>query len=107
MPIGLEQSAESSVLRLDGVIDISCAAELKTVLLQALGQGRAVRVSLEGVTGLDVTAVELLWAAEREARRSSVLFTLTGEASEQVSAALRHAGFDEFPVPAHARPVRG
>lgn len=46
MPIALEQNEESSLIRLKGVIDISSAAELKLLLLEALKCGNEVSVSL-------------------------------------------------------------
>ncbi len=102
MPIALEQCEESSLVRLVGVIDISCAAELKTLLLQALGSGNEVRVSLDQTSYLDVTAIQLLWAATREANRAGARFVLKGEVPEPVSIALCAAGFPEFPVPTDA-----
>jgi anti-anti-sigma regulatory factor len=95
----LEHREESTVLGLEGVIDIASAAELKTALLEALKRGNAVRVTLDSNADLDVTAIQLLWAAEREAKASSVRFVLDGQAPEPVSAALREAGFERFPVP--------
>ena len=62
----------------------AAAAELKAVLLQALDSGKTVRVSLEAATYLDVTAIELLWAAEREAIKRGVGFTLAEPAPEGV-----------------------
>lgn len=103
MPVTLEQSEKLSLIRLEGAVDIASAADLKKVLLEALESGTEVRVSLEGATDLDVTAVELLWAAEREAGRSSVTFALAGEAPERVTAALIHAGFEKFPVSVDTR----
>lgn len=93
MPVTLEQSEKSNVIRLDGAIDIALAAELKKLLLQALGSGREVSVALDGATELDVTAVQLLWAARRQAQVSGVSLALTGKAQEQVTSALRQAGF--------------
>ena len=98
MGITLEQSEESSVIRLEGAIDIACAAELKTIFLDALTSGNPVGVALDGCTDLDVTAVQLLWAAEREARALSVSFALSGPVPEPVWAALKDAGFERFPV---------
>jgi len=49
-------------------------AELKDLLIEKLKSGSAVYVSLESATGLDVTAVQLLWAAAREAQRVGVEF---------------------------------
>ena len=98
MGMTLEESDTTSTIRLDGTVDISSAAELKTQLLQALDSGKAVRVSLEAATYLDVTAIELLWAAEREATKRGAGFTLAEPVPEGVSAALLDAGFEKFPV---------
>lgn len=99
MPITLEQSEVESVIRLEGEISIPFAAELKQMLVQALSNGKGVRVDLEASTELDVTALQLLWAAEREARRSSVGFTAAGSIPETITAASTAAGFERFPVP--------
>jgi hypothetical protein len=40
-----------------------------------------------------------LWAAEREARTTGVGFSLAGPVPEPVSAALKEAGLERFPVP--------
>jgi anti-anti-sigma regulatory factor len=92
--ITLEHGEESSEVGLEGVIDIATAAELKTALMDALKTGKAVRVALGRAADLDVTAVQLLWAAEREARASGVGFALQGQAPETVAAALADAGFE-------------
>jgi anti-anti-sigma regulatory factor len=54
--ITLEQRDESSVVCLEGVIDISSAAELKTTLHDALKSGKAMRLWLDANADLDVTA---------------------------------------------------
>jgi anti-anti-sigma regulatory factor len=100
VPIRLETKDGQSVIELKGVIDISASAELKQLLVEALHGGQAVRIALAGATDLDVTAVELLWAAEREARGSGVSFSLAGPAPASILAALAEAGFKKFPVPA-------
>ncbi|MGD0734212.1 MAG: STAS domain-containing protein [Terracidiphilus sp.] len=98
MPLSLEQHEESSLLSLEGTIDIACAADLKQLLIQALSGAKAVRVSLQKVSDLDVTAVQLLWAAAREARTSGLEFALAGTVPESVLKTLASAGFHEFPV---------
>jgi len=102
VPVALEQNDGLSLIRLEGAIDIGCAAELKGLLVQALGGGKPIGVSLAGATDLDVTAVQLLWAATRQANAAGVGFALEGQAPEQVSAALADAGFERFPVPSQA-----
>jgi anti-anti-sigma factor len=96
--ITLEQDESLSVIRLEGAIDISSAAELKQLLIEALGTGKEARVQLEAATDLDVTAVELLWAAEREAKRTGAGFSLAGPMPAAVTAALADAGLDLFRV---------
>lgn len=99
MPVTLDQNENFCLLRLEGEIDITSATELKTRLLQALASGRELRIDLEGATDLDVTAMQLLWAAEREARRSGMGMAVTGRIPKEISSATRDAGFENFPAP--------
>jgi len=99
VPVTLDQNENFCLLRLEGEIDITSATELKTLLLQGLASGRELRVDLERATDLDVTAMQLLWAAEREARRSGMGITLTGRVPKEISSAAGDAGFESFPVP--------
>ena len=103
MAVTLDQSEARCVIRLDGEINIVCAAEMKKLLLQALALGRELRVDLEGATELDVTALQLLWAAEREARGSGRGFTLAGRVPEEIAATARDAGLEKFPVGVDAK----
>jgi ABC-type transporter Mla MlaB component len=96
VPVTLECEEKLSMIRLDGEVGIAAAAELKDLLVQALGSSQQVRVSLLSVTELDVTAVELLWAARLEAKASSLSFAFDAPLSSMVTSALLQAGFDEF-----------
>jgi len=96
VPVAFEREENLSWIRLEGEVGIGSAAELKDILVQALGSGKQVRVSLQSVTELDVTAVELLWAARREAKASSVAFAIETPVPPMVTSALLQAGFDEF-----------
>jgi len=60
-------------------------------------------VDLEHTTELDVTALQLLWAAERKARASGMGFSLLGRVREEISVALSDAGFETFPIPADTK----
>ena len=96
MPVTLEREEELSTIRLEGEVGIASAADLKSHLIQALGCSKQVRVSLQSVTDLDVTAVQLLWAARREAKASSVAFAIDGPIPSMVLSSLLQAGFDDF-----------
>lgn len=98
MSITLTQEEKSSLVCLEGAIHISCAAELKAVLLKAIEHGIETRVALGEVEDLDVTAVQLLWAAQREAKRSDAGFTLIGQPPQPVLDGLRDAGFESLQI---------
>ena len=98
MPVTLAQGEAQCVIRLDGEINIGSAAELKKLLLQALASGKDMCVDLECATGLDVTALQLLWAADREARGSGRSLKLAGPVPEEILAAVNDAGFESFPI---------
>lgn len=96
MPVSLEQVGTRSRIHLRGGIDIGCAQELKALLVQVLRDSSEVRVLLAELTDLDVTSVQLLWAARRAAKASSVEFEFEGQTPEPVSAALIEAGLETF-----------
>ena len=95
----LDQSETLCLLRLEGEVDIASAAELKKLLLQALASGNDLHVDVERATELDVTAMQLLWAAERAARGAGTGFTLVGRLPEEILAAASEAGLEKFPGP--------
>ena len=107
MGIILEQGEKTSCVRLQGSIDISLAEELKKVLVDALKAGEEIRVMLGDATYLDVTAVQLLWAAEREAGRMGVRWIFGDVLPETVRANLVEAGFDESLFAASAAETAG
>ena len=74
MPVTFDPGAEPGLIRLEGEIDISQADELKRVLLAALQEKHEVRIALESASGMDITAVQLLWAAERGPGRRARLW---------------------------------
>ncbi|HLY41995.1 MAG TPA: STAS domain-containing protein [Terracidiphilus sp.] len=82
----------SYLIRLDGKIDIESAEELKACLLVALRDNRSVHISLEELSELDVTAMQLLLAAARYAQARTIGFEFTGEIPEAVEEAFSQAG---------------
>ncbi len=102
MGISLDKTDAGVSIVLANTIDIVCAAELKALLLEALNSGTEVRISLDDATDLDVTAIQLLWAAGREAQHSGLEFRVSGQGSEPVFSGLAEAGFQPFSAFAHA-----
>lgn len=103
MGLSLQQSEKSSTIRLEGGIDIASAAEFKKLLLIAFESGKDIQLAFDGVTDLDVTAVELIWAARRAVEGAGVAFTLSGGVPESVTSTLCKAGLQQFLVPADTR----
>lgn len=93
MSVTLETTEAGSRIEIEGSSDIATAAELKAALQSAVNAAKQVTVSLSGVTYLDVTAMQLLWAAERAAKGAGVVLKAEGELSDSVTAAMKDAGF--------------
>lgn len=97
MSITCEQNESSCLFRVEGEINISSAAELKKLLLEALSSGKEIRLDMECATELDVTALQLVWAVEREAKASGVTF-LRVAPPQSIAVACGEAGFEMFPI---------
>jgi len=91
-------SGEASVLNLPGTIDIACAAELKHEFLNALQGGKRIQVKIGDVSDLDVTALQLLWAARRAAKKSGIDFALSGEPAEPIKRQLAELGMEDLGI---------
>ena len=94
MGVTVEEREEATLVRLEGTVDLTEAAALKATLLAALDRGRMLSVSLEEAAYLDVTAIQLLKAARREAAKRGLGWEMANEPSRNVSDALVYAGFD-------------
>ena len=103
MPITLDQNEMQCLIHLEGEINIASAEEFKQLLVQALARGKDLRMNLERADELDVTAMQLLWSAEREAKKLGVAFTVSGRVPEAIRAAAVEAGFEKFPVPGDSK----
>jgi anti-anti-sigma regulatory factor len=103
LSIRLETKRRTNRLILAGSIDIAAATELKKLLLAAVANQKDTVVEIGAVTSVDVTTVQLLWAAERESRISGNSFSVLGPFPEGVWESLELAGFAPFPVPVLAK----
>jgi len=94
----LEEDGTLSRLRLEGAINISSAAELKTMLVEALSKGNELRLSLDQATELDVSILQLLWCADRQWRQCGKTFVLLGPPPDEVAAVIADAGMERLHV---------
>lgn len=93
MGVTLEMTKAGSRIEIEGSNDIATAAELKVALQSAVNAAKPVTVSLRSATYLDVTAMQLLWAAERAAKGAGVVLNAEDELSDSVTDVIRDAGF--------------
>lgn len=68
MSVAAAAGADLPVVRLDGELTIYRAAELKDVLVEALGCHPRLAIDLSGVAEIDTAGVQLLLLATRQAR---------------------------------------
>jgi len=101
--VTLDQDGPQCLIRLEGEAGVFSAAELKKALLEALASRKELRVNVEQTTELGVTALQLLWAAEHEAKAMGMGWAVAGGVPDAVSSALSDAGFAGFPVATEAK----
>jgi anti-anti-sigma regulatory factor len=66
MQLCLDQAEAACSLLVNGSANIEIAEELKDLLIQAVATEKDLRVDMRGLTSLDVTIVQLLWAAQQK-----------------------------------------
>ncbi|MGA9527796.1 MAG: STAS domain-containing protein [Terriglobales bacterium] len=96
MSLTFDASSAEAILRVEGNVDIGCAAEFKRMLIEAFRLGKPVRMDLSKAGDLDVTAVQLLWAAKCNAEKNGVEFAVAGGLPDEVSGAISAAGLEKF-----------
>lgn len=106
MSVALDQGETLCVVRLEGEINIASAAALKAALLEALALETELRIDLERATEVDLTALQLLWAAQRQALQSGKSMTMSESLAEPVVLAAREVAFEEFPLTVAPKVVR-
>jgi len=97
MPVTLQRHDSGWLIGLEGRITIASAAELKQLLLEWLAAEKDLELDLAGVEEIDITIMQLLWAAGREAARTGA--RVVSRLSNAAIVAARDAGFAGFPVP--------
>jgi anti-anti-sigma regulatory factor len=95
LSVTVERNDSRWLIRLEGDVNMLCAAELKGLLLDGLAGGKELQLDLEGVHEIDITILQLLWIAERDAARASSRFVI--EVSPAAASQARDAGFEHFP----------
>ena len=96
MPIKFDQGEACCLVRFEGDIGVACSAELKRALTEALALPKPLQLDLTSAVDLDITAVQLLYAAARAAGKMGRPFDFAGGFPEHLNSALREMGFENF-----------
>jgi anti-anti-sigma regulatory factor len=94
MEAGTGEEGQTRVLALEGSLDIQRASELKEVLLDAQESAGHLLLNLAGVTGADISGLQLLCAAHRRAAKLNKPLTRTGDESAAFRQAVMETGYE-------------
>lgn len=89
-----KESGHAYTVRLEGELGIQRASKLKKVLLEAQSGAERLILNLEGVTGADVSGLQLLCALHRTTVNEGKGLGVTGNASPSFRQAVKDAGFE-------------
>ena len=95
MPVSVDPHETCWLIRAEGEVTVNCAADLKRLLLEGLTSGKRMQVDLTNAEEIDITLLQLLWAADHDAARQPGPW-VTGVSDAAVAAA-NDAGFESFP----------
>jgi len=95
LAVTMERHETHSLILLEGECTVTSAAELKRLLLEGLTSKKDLTLDLKRVEEIDLTAMQLLWSAGREADRAGAGIAI--RMSESAATAAREAGFERFP----------
>ncbi len=84
------------VLRFEGDLGIAGAMDLKERLRDALAKGQGVELDMALAGDLDITTIQLIWAAAREAERLGTSLSVTGLVPEATRSQFIDTGFESF-----------
>jgi anti-anti-sigma regulatory factor len=97
IPVTEEEAAFA--VHLPSSAGIASAQQLRGALCNALASGKSVRIEVGHVTELDVTTIQLLWAAARQAKEQKSQLSFAGNAPGPVEDVLRDLGLEHLPAP--------
>jgi len=95
MPLLVDPHETRWLIRAEGDVSVNCAAELKRLLLDGLASGKELQVDLTHADEIDITVLQLLWAADHDPARKPG--PLVSGVSDAAGATAKDAGFECFP----------
>ena len=88
--------SESRLVRLEGDLTVETSAQLKQLLVDALLSQGDLELELTNVTTIDVTALQLFWAAAQEAKRAGKAVSIRGPLPDSVNRSIAESGLESL-----------
>lgn len=95
MPLTIDRHETHWLFRLEGDLNLTSVVELRGALLEGLASGKELQLDLERAGKIDITFLQLLWSAERQAARAGSGFV--SRVSKTAADVARDSGFEGFP----------
>jgi hypothetical protein len=93
MPKGMKpRAADSCRIDLAGALSIRDGERLRVTLLEAVQKHSRTEIGFDGVTGADLSAIQLIISARKSAANAGKSLTLTGPAGGCLLDTLKRAG---------------
>ncbi len=92
MNLNIDNTRKTGVLAITGELTIQYSTELKTWLSDALNQLEKCRLDLKGVTAIDLSCIQLIYAACDRASNMNKQLCLPGEYPEIFKEAIAVSG---------------
>jgi ABC-type transporter Mla MlaB component len=90
--VAIKENSSTTEVVISGSMTIDRIEELRIGLIDAFNRGKKVQVSLEAVTEVDITGLQLLCSAHRTSIANGIDLSVAGGACEALSAVAGEAG---------------
>ncbi len=88
-----EGNSNTGTLVIEGEITVQNATEIKTLLLDALEKTDTCFIDLQQITQIDLSGIQLLYAAKNYATNSNKDFKITGDCPVHMLETIKESGF--------------
>ena len=95
MPVTIETSSDTAgsvVVKIEGEMTVPFASEIRTNLIAAFEESKAIKVDLSAVTEIDVSGLQILCSAHRSSIQLNKQYSIVGREIERIWAAADSSG---------------
>lgn len=83
---------------ISGELCVERVAEFRTQLLESISVDHELAIDISGVTRIDLSGIQLIYATRRECERRGIALRLIGNITDAVGSVISAAGFTRAPM---------